>query len=59
MCYNCGCGMPQDDMGKGRVSEGGGSLTEKDFEKMAKDWGMPVKEAKQNVLDLLEKTIGE
>ncbi len=55
MCYNCGCGIATDDMGKGRVSKGGASLVEKDFEEMAKKWGMTVEEAKQNTLDLLKR----
>lgn len=55
MCYNCGCDMPQDDMGKGKVSSGGGSLIEEDFEHMAKEWGMTVEEVKKNVLNLLKK----
>ena len=57
MCYNCGCGLPDDDMGKGQVSMGGGSLTEKDFESMAKKWGMTKEEAKQNTLDMLKKQL--
>lgn len=57
MCYNCGCEQPNDDMGKGKVSEGGGSLTEGDFKHMADKWGMPVSEAKNNVMRLLEKQL--
>ena len=57
MCYNCGCGVPDDDMGKGKVSEGGASLTEADFKKLAEEWGMSVEEAKQNTLDLLKKEL--
>ncbi|HEX6977509.1 MAG TPA: hypothetical protein VF185_04145 [Patescibacteria group bacterium] len=44
-------------MGKGKVSEGGGSLTEGDFKHMADKWGMPVSEAKNNVMRLLEKQL--
>lgn len=57
MCYNCGCGMPKDDMGRGKISEGGASLTEADFEKLAKEWGMSVEETKKNVKDLLDKEL--
>lgn len=57
MCYNCGCGMPDDDMGKGKVSKGGGSLTNADFKHMAEKWGMNIDEAKKNTLELLQKTI--
>lgn len=59
MCYNCGCGMPDDDMGKGNVSEGGSSLTNKDFEKMAKGWKMDKKKAMENTLNLLKKKLGK
>ena len=57
MCYNCGCGVPDDDMGRGDLSKGGASLTEADFVKMAKDWGMSVEEAKKNVLELLKSEV--
>lgn len=57
MCYNCGCGIPEDDMGKGRIAKGGASLTEKDFEDMAKKWGMTKEESKKNTLDLLKKEL--
>lgn len=57
MCYNCGCGLPKDDMGKGVLHKGGGSLVEEDFEHMAKEWGMSVEEAKKNTLELLQKEV--
>jgi hypothetical protein len=57
MCYNCGCGIPDDDMGVGKLSQGGNSLTEEDFVKMAKGWGMSVEEAKRNVLRLLKDQV--
>lgn len=47
--------MPNDDMGRGKLSEGGASLTEDDFQKMADDWGMSLEEAKKNVYELLAK----
>ena len=47
--------MPTDDMGRGKVTEGGSSLTEDDIKKMAEDWGMTVEEAKKNIYDLLKK----
>lgn len=59
MCYNCGCGLPNDPMGKGKVSEGGGSLTDDDFQAMAEKWGMSVEDAKKNTLELLKKQMGE
>lgn len=57
MCYNCGCGIPNDPMGKGKVSEGGGSLTEDDIKYMAEKWGMSVGESKKNMLELLQKEV--
>lgn len=55
MCYNCGCGIADDDMGKGILSKGGGSLTEKDWHHMAEKWNMSIKDAKKNVFDMLKK----
>ncbi|MDO8460837.1 MAG: hypothetical protein Q7S38_00165 [bacterium] len=57
MCYNCGCGIPNDDMGRGKISEGGASLTEDDFKLMAKKWGMTVEEAKKHTFELLKKEL--
>jgi hypothetical protein len=51
MCYNCGCGMPNNDMGKPE------NITNKDFEEAAKAMGQSVKEAKKNAHDLLEKVL--
>lgn len=58
MCYNCGCGIPTDDMGKGKISQGGGSLTEDDFKTIADKWGMKPEEAKKNVYEELKKEFG-
>lgn len=57
MCYNCGCNLPDDNMGKGELSKGGGSLVEHDFEKLGKDWDMTTKEAKKNTYKLLKKEL--
>ena len=57
MCFNCGCEMPNDPMGKGKVSQGGGSLTDDDFAHMAKKWNMSVTDAKKNTYQLLKKQI--
>lgn len=51
--------MPNDDMGVGKVSDGGASLTEDDFKKMAEEWGMSLEETKRNTLDLLKKELKE
>ena len=55
MCFNCGCGVPDDNMGKPDMA--GGSLTEKSFTEMAKAWDMTVEEAKKNVYKELKKQI--
>lgn len=57
MCYNCGCGLPNDPMGKKIVSEGGSSLVEKDFKKMADGWGMSLEDTKKEVLKMLQKEV--
>lgn len=55
MCYNCGCGLPDDPMGKGRIKDNGGSLTETDIKQMAEKWGMTVEQAKKNMFEMLQK----
>lgn len=57
MCYNCGCDIPDDDMGKGILSNGGASLVDQDFELMAKKWDMSVEDTKKNVYKLLKKQL--
>lgn len=51
MCYNCGCGLPDDDMGKKE------SITTKTFEEAAKSQEMTVEESMKNTLELLKKTV--
>ena len=51
MCYNCGCGMPNNDMGKPE------NITNKTFEKAADAMGQAVKDAKTNARALLEKVL--
>lgn len=58
MCYNCGCGVKNDDMGRGRVSKGGASLTEHDIKEMAEKWGLSVEETKKNMFDMLKSEVG-
>jgi hypothetical protein len=48
MCYNCGCGKPDDDMGDPR------NITDKTFEEAAKAAKQSPKETKRNTLDLLK-----
>jgi len=61
MCYNCGCGMPDDDMGQGHAGfdPDGKSITNKTFEEAAKSQGMNSDEAKKNTLKLLKKVLKE
>jgi hypothetical protein len=51
MCYNCGCGMPNNDMGKSE------NITTKTFEEAAAAMGQNAKDAKKNARDLLEKVL--
>ncbi len=61
MCYNCGCGLPDDPMGQGHagVDPKGKSITNKTFLAAAKSQGMDEKEAKKNALMLLQKVLNE
>lgn len=60
MCYNCGCGMPDDDMGQGHAGSGpnGKSITNKTFKAAAESQGMTEEDAKKNTLGLLKKVLG-
>lgn len=49
--------MPNNDMGKGKVSQNGGSLTDDDFKHMAEKWNMSIEETKKNTFELLKKQI--
>jgi hypothetical protein len=49
MCYNCGCGMPNNDMGKPE------NITNKTFQEAAKAMGQSTKESRENAYQLLEK----
>ncbi len=51
MCYNCGCGMPNNDMGNPE------NITNKTFEAAAEAMGQPVKDAKKNARELLDKVL--
>jgi len=53
MCYNCGCELPEHDMGDPK------NITEKTFEEAAKAMDQTVEEAKRNTLVLLKKLLGE
>ncbi len=47
MCYNCGCGMPDDDHGDPR------NITNRTFEQAAQAVEQSAGEARDNTLDLL------
>ena len=51
MCYNCGCQMPNNDMGNQK------NITNKTFEEAAEAMGQSVEESKKNALELLEKVL--
>jgi hypothetical protein len=53
MCYNCGCEMPDNDMGKPT------NITNKTFETAARGEGQSIEVARKNALDLLKKVLGE
>lgn len=61
MCYNCGCQMPDDDMGQGSagVDPNGKSITNKTFKVAADSQGMTEEEAKKQTLGLLKKTLNQ
>jgi hypothetical protein len=51
MCYNCGCQMPDNDMGNPN------NITNKTFNEASKAAGQSAEEAKKNTLALLQKTL--
>jgi len=51
MCYNCGCGMPNNDMGNAE------NITNKTFEQAADAMGQSSKDAKKNAQELLAKVL--
>lgn len=61
MCYNCGCQLPDDDMGQGHagVDPNGKSITTKTFKAAAEAFGMTEEEAMKNAKELIEKVLAE
>lgn len=61
MCYNCGCNLPDDDMGKGHagIDVNGGAITNKTFQAVSQAFGMEEQDAKKNTLELLQKEISK
>jgi hypothetical protein len=51
MCYNCGCGMPNNDMGKSE------NITEQRLAEASKAMGQTLAESRKNALELLEKVL--
>lgn len=49
MCYNCGCGMPNNDMRNPK------NITNKTFEEAAKTMNQSPMDAKRNARELLER----
>lgn len=58
MCYNCGCGLPDDDMGVGDAGvKDGKSITTKTFEEAGKSQGMTTEEAMEETYKLLKDVL--
>lgn len=59
MCFNCGCGLPDDDMGVGHagLDPNGKSITTKTFEEAAKSQGMTTRQAMEETYKLLEQLL--
>lgn len=57
MCYNCGCGLPDDDHGKGHAGHDpkGKAITTKTFQAASLAFNMGEKESKKNTHELLMK----
>jgi hypothetical protein len=51
MCYNCGCGMPNNDMGNPE------NITNKTFEAAAEAMDQSAKDAKKNARELLDRVL--
>ena len=51
MCYNCGCGKPEDDHGNSK------NITNKTFKEAAQANDMTVREAKAKTKTLLAKVL--
>jgi hypothetical protein len=51
MCYNCGCQMPNNDMGKEE------NITNETFRMASEAMSMSEEESKRNALDLLKRVL--
>lgn len=61
MCYNCGCQLPDNDMGKGHagVDPNGKAITTKTFEAAAKAFDESTQKAMENTMELIKKTLAK
>ena len=61
MCYNCGCGRPNDDHGKGHagVDPQGKAITNKTFAEAGKAFNMTEIDSEKNTQELLMKQIAK
>ncbi len=59
MCFNCGCGLPDDDMGQGDagVDPKGKSITTKTFAAAGESQGMTAEEAMEETYKLLGQVL--
>lgn len=57
MCYNCGCQMPNDDLGKRHmgVDPNGKAFTTKSIQAAADAFGESFDEALDNIIELAQK----
>ncbi len=51
MCYNCGCHIPEDNMGDER------NITTSTFENLAKEWTVQPKAARKKMFDYLTNNL--
>lgn len=61
MCYNCGCGLPNDAMGQGIAAKdpNGKSITDETFEQAGKSQGMSKEQAMEETFKLLKEQLNK
>ena len=61
MCYNCGCKMPDNDMGvkHAGADPAGKAITTRTFDEAGKAMKESTDQSRRNALDLLKKVLGE
>lgn len=57
MCYNCGCQLPDDDMGQGHmgVDPNGKAITTKSIQAAADAFGETFDESLDHIIELAQK----